>query len=119
MACEHHHKVYHRQDQEHLIDTAVSKVLQHSLHDRAGDRLRRTETCHCQAGRKTLPVFKPEHKRLNGGQITGSKTDTHNKTVTYVDTDKRQRALLMLSAVINEKSGTCHTCRETDRCDQG
>ena len=47
-------------------------------------------------------VFKPEHKRLDRGQITGSQTDTHDKTIAYVDTDKRQRALLMLAAVMKD-----------------
>jgi len=118
MAHEHHDKVNCRQNDEHLVDAAVSQILQHTLHDRARDRLCRAEARHSQARRQTFSVLKPKHQRLYGREVTGSETDTHDKAVAYIDADERQCAVLVLSAVVDEKSRPRHACRKTDRRDQ-
>ena len=118
VACKHHDKIYHGQNQEHLIDAAVSQIVQHCLHDGACDCLCRTEACNRQSGGKAFPVLKPQHQGLHRGQIAGTKPDAHEKAVAKVDTDEGQRALLMGASIIDEKAGACHTAGKADGSNQ-
>ena len=51
-----------------------------------------------------LIVLEPEHKSLNRGEVAGTKTDTHYKTVAKVNTDKGKYTALMITAVPDEEA---------------
>ena len=119
MSREHHHKIHHGQNQEHLVDAAVAQIVQHGLHDGAGDGFRRAEACNRKAGGKAFPVLKPEHQGLHRGQIAGAQADAHDETVAYVDADQSQGAVLMGAPIVNEESGSRHAACKADGGDQG
>ena len=119
MTHEHHDKIYRSQDQEHLVDAALTQGIQHGLHNGAGDGLGSAEARNRESGSQTLAILEPEHQRLYRGEITGSQTDTHDKAVADIDADQGKRAALVGAAVPDKEAGACHTCSEADGCNQG
>lgn len=118
MSDKHHDKINNRQNQEHLINAAFTESVQHSLHNRTCNRLRRAESRNRQARRKTLSVLKPEHQRFDRRQVTCSEADTHDEAIAQINAEQRQHTAFMRAAVIDKKSCARHARRKADRGNQ-
>ena len=118
MPREHHHEVHARENQEHLVDTALAEVLKHGLHDGARDCLRRAEPRHGKTGRQPLLVLEPEHERLDRRKVARPQPHAHDEAVADVDADERDNAVRMMPAVPDEAARSRHAEREADRRNQ-
>ena len=116
---EHHHEINRGKNKEHKPDSVFAKAFEHPFHNGAGDSLCSAEACNSKTRRKSLLLLKPKHERLYRGKITGTKTDTHNKTVAHINADKRDYAAFMHTAVPDKRTCTCHTEGEAYRRDKG
>ena len=68
--------------------------------------------------RGVLAILEPKHQSLYRRKVARSQSDAHNQAVANVNANQRNKAVLVRTAILNEKRRAGQTRRETNRGNQ-